>query len=103
MIHRPIIVCDLEATCWKDKPYHQEMEIIEIGAVRIADGVMLDEFHCMVQPVLHPKLSDFCQELTTIRQEEVDQGLLFPQAYMRFLEWMGAEPFLFASWGSFDL
>jgi inhibitor of KinA sporulation pathway (predicted exonuclease) len=43
-------------------------EIIEIGAVLVEGKRLqpLDEFAVFVKPVLHPKLTRFCMELTTI-------------------------------------
>lgn len=103
MKHLPLIICDLEATCWKDEPYKDEMEIIEIGAVRIVDGAITDEFQSMVKPELHRVLSDFCKELTTISQAEVDNAAGFAEVYQSFMTWIGPEPFVFASWGRYDL
>lgn len=103
MKHLPLIICDLEATCWKDEPYKDEMEIIEIGAVRIVDGKVTDEFQSMVKPVLHPVLSDFCKELTTISQGEVDGAAWFAEVYPSFMRWIGPKPFVFASWGRYDI
>jgi 3'-5' exoribonuclease 1 len=79
------------------------MEIIEIGAVRIVEGKVTDEYQSMVKPVLHPVLSDFCKELTTISQVEVDGAAGFEEVYRSFMRWIGTEPFVFASWGRYDL
>ena len=66
------IVLDLEATCWKQKGKFQN-EIIEIGAVCISnDKEILGEYCSFVKPQTHPILSDFCTELTTIEQKDVD-------------------------------
>jgi len=101
--HQPLIICDLEATCWKDEPYKDDMEIIEIGSVRVIDGEMADEFQSMVKPVLHPELSEFCKQLTTITQGEVDAAKGFGEVYQSFMSWIGDQPFVFASWGRYDL
>lgn len=103
MKHVPLIICDLEATCWEDQPYRDEMEIIEIGAVRVQNGVVTDEFQRFIRPSLHPNLTDFCKKLTSIRQEEVDAAPLFPEVYQQFKDWIGPASFVFGSWGKYDL
>lgn len=104
MKHIPLIICDLEATCWDTPADREEMEIIEIGAVRIVEGEVLDSFHCMVRPIVHPQLSDFCRTLTTIKQYEVDQAELFPEVYQSFGKWLCQSPeYVFSSWGRYDL
>ena len=112
MSARTWIVVDLEATCWStdDDPQlaaHQrsESEMIEIGAVRI-DPVsrrVESEFQTFVRPVRHPALSNFCWELTHIRQSDVDDAPPFAVAYDRFISWMGGvEGAILASWGRYD-
>ena len=76
MINR-LVVCDLEATCWDDKPFSvDEMDIIEIGCVLVTlEGEVLDTFSTFVKPTRYPVLSAFCQKLTTINQSDVDIGV----------------------------
>jgi inhibitor of KinA sporulation pathway (predicted exonuclease) len=40
----------------------------------------MEEYQVFLQPVLFPTLSIFCMELTSITQEQVDQGISFPNA-----------------------
>lgn len=101
--HPDLIICDLEATCWNNGEHRDEMEIIEIGAVRIQQGKVTDQFSSFVRPVLHPKLSDFCKELTTITQFQVDEAQPFPVVFSQFIDWIGSAPFVFCSWGRYDL
>jgi inhibitor of KinA sporulation pathway (predicted exonuclease) len=56
------IIVDLEATCW-DGGSRERMEIIEIGAVRLAsaEGPTDGEFARFVHPIAEPILSDFCR------------------------------------------
>jgi len=103
MTHPDLIICDLEATCWNNGEHRHEMEIIEIGAVRLHDGKIADQFSSFVRPVVHPKLSDFCMELTTITQDQVDESSLFPKVFAQFLAWIGQAPYVFCSWGRYDL
>ena len=99
------IIFDLEATCWKNEPFSDKMEIIEIGAIALDEnGVMESEFGCFVRPIVHPQLSDFCRQLTSITQEDVDGAQTFAPAFARFVEWAqtGGEPLTLVSWGGFD-
>jgi len=99
------IVVDLEATCWEKESSPERMEIIEIGAVRLASaaGPVEGEFAAFVRPVDSPQLSDFCRELTSIRQADVDAAEPFPKVLTRFLAWIGDEPYTLCSWGAYDL
>ena len=99
-----LIVVDLEATCWDTSRPRNQMEIIEIGAVRLdASLTIVDEFACFVRPVVEPKLSQFCTALTTIQQADVDGAEMFPAVFARFLEWIGTGPYRLCSWGFFDV
>jgi inhibitor of KinA sporulation pathway (predicted exonuclease) len=99
------VVVDLEATCWNGEVDRSRSEIIEIGAVLLgsAQGEIVREFSSFIRPVLEPKLSDFCRQLTTITQEQVDQADSFPAVFPRFVDWIGDEPFFLCSWGAYDL
>ena len=99
------IIFDLEATCWKDERRPLETETIEIGAVALdQNGAMESEFGCFVRPVVHPQLSGFCRDLTSIAQSDVDGAETFEVAFARFVEWAqeGGEPLTLVSWGDFD-
>lgn len=98
-----LIVCDLEATCWDDATSKDQMETIEIGAVRIRAGQAFNEFSSFIKPHVHPRLSEFCRNLTTIEQTDVDQAEPFSEVFDRFVQWMGNEPYIFCSWGRYDL
>jgi len=101
------IIVDLEATCW-EKRENRPNEIIEIGAVAInEEGALVDEFDIFVKPLLHPTLSDFCTELTSITQEMVDTAPGFPEALQAFQDWIAActgdqEQYVLCSWGHYD-
>ncbi|MFG0317763.1 MAG: exonuclease domain-containing protein [Planctomycetota bacterium JB042] len=99
------LVIDLEATCSPDGAFpREEMETIEIGAV-LVDGDSLeavDEFQSFVRPEVHPTLTEYCIELTSITQAEVDAAPSFPEAMARFAEWRDGRPACFSSWGRFD-
>jgi inhibitor of KinA sporulation pathway (predicted exonuclease) len=102
------VVIDFEATCG-DGIAGNAMEIIEFAAI-VADSSWnpLDngEFCRFTRPVLHPLLSSFCKELTTIPQNEVDWSPVFPEVLTEFVGWLGRlvplEDVTFCSWGDFD-
>jgi inhibitor of KinA sporulation pathway (predicted exonuclease) len=105
-----LLIIDLEATCWEKSSTHKnENEIIEIGAV-VVDGEynMLGEIQRLVRPVRNPILSDFCTELTSITQSEVDSAEPFPRALDSFrreveeLVGMELSQVTYGSWGDYD-
>lgn len=97
------IVLDLEATCWEGSINRANMETIEIGAVKLNQQYeVVDEFAQFIRPVVEPQLSAFCQQLTTIRQEDVDPAETFVPVFEQFLKWIGPEPFVWYSWGDYD-
>ena len=85
-----LIVLDFEATCWPDKKNSAPSEIIEFPAVLLdtSTGSLLDEFHTYVMPTEHPKLSDFCRQLTGIEQGQVDAGVPLPTCLHLFKRWI---------------
>ena len=104
---RDYLVIDLEATCDNAGAVpKRQMEIIEIGAV-LVDGETLaprSEFQTFVRPIRHPQLTDFCRELTSITQAEVDAAPRFPEALARLREYAYGGPYrpIFCSWGNYD-
>jgi inhibitor of KinA sporulation pathway (predicted exonuclease) len=99
------VIIDLEATCWEEGILTDRMEIIEIGAVMLqsAAGPAIGEFERFVRPIIAPILSDFCKQLTTITQEQIDAAEDFKTVFPEFVRWIGAEDFIFCSWGQYDL
>jgi len=104
-VKNKLLIVDLEATCWENRGIFHEMETIEIGALMVDLEKRDDfrEFDCFIRPVRNPTLSDFCKNLTSITQENVDGAETFPVAFLKFLEWAG-DPgeYTFASWGGYD-
>lgn len=98
------IIFDLEATCWENRSNQNISEIIEIGAVCInAEGAKESEFSAFIKPKLNPMLSDFCTQLTSIKQSDVDAAEDFETVLPKFLEWIGeGQPFWLCSWGFYD-
>jgi inhibitor of KinA sporulation pathway (predicted exonuclease) len=103
---RHLLLVDLEATCDASGFEPAAMEIIEIGAVmvRVGDWTAVAEFQTFVRPRERPQLSDFCRQLTSITQAEVDEAPGFPRALASFADWYREwEPEVWASWGVYDL
>jgi len=99
------IVFDLEATCWEGSPPGKVQEIIEIGAYKVNPyGEVEDVFNKFVRPIISPYLSAFCQELTSIRQEDVERAKTFPSVIEQFQDWAAIwdEDYTLCSWGGFD-
>ncbi|HNL38599.1 MAG TPA: 3'-5' exonuclease [Saprospiraceae bacterium] len=99
------IVYDLEATCWENMPIGYVQETIEIGAFRVnAYGEVRGKFNRFIKPVVHPVLSPFCRQLTSITQEDVNRAKTFPDVIEEFQNWarIDEDDYLLCSWGSFD-
>lgn len=89
------LVVDLEATCVDrvQPEFHiepHEHEIIEIGAVLYNPEIkkVVDTFQSFVKPVIHPMLSEFCQNLTSIQQTNVDSAEEFKTVIQKFDKWI---------------
>lgn len=81
-------VVDIEATCWERRKVKDNNEIIEIGVVACSDqGEVLGTFQSFVRPVICPRLSKFCKELTKIRQEWVDAAQTLSFVVPQMQEW----------------
>ncbi len=99
------IIFDLEATCWMGRPPGMVQETIEIGAIQLNNyGEELGSFNRFIRPIIHPNLSAFCRELTSIDQDDVDRADNFPQVIEEFKDWIDVdeEDYLLCSWGGFD-
>jgi inhibitor of KinA sporulation pathway (predicted exonuclease) len=98
------IIVDLEATCWEGKALAPN-EIIEIGAVCVDDSNwILGEFDVMVRPSICPILSEFCTQLTSITQADVENAPHFPEALQQFQDWIAQfeDSYWLCSWGFYD-
>ena len=100
---RPYLVVDLEATYDSADFPREQTEIIEIGAVLVDPSTLEPgaEFQTFVRPTLHPTLTAFCTELTSIRQADVDAAPIFPAAIDAIGKWLPG-PVLLCSWGEYD-
>lgn len=98
------VIVDLEATCWEGHDKSRN-ETIEIGAVLINEqGQFLSEFEAFVKPLKFPILSDFCKELTSITQMDVDNAPYFSEVLDAFKSWFGhgKNDYVICSWGFYD-
>jgi len=101
------VIVDLEATCYQDgrkddiKPDGFDNEIIEIGAVMLdSNGKEISRFQSFAKPKLYPKLSNFCKELTTIKQKDVDDADDLVDVLVNFIDWCDGATLV--SWGFYD-
>ena len=100
-----LLAIDLEATCDATQLPIAEREIIEIGAVVIErDGYRkISEFQSFVRPVKTERLTDYCRNLTSIHQEDVDAAPLFPVVLDALNQFLQPYPdLLFCAWGDYD-
>lgn len=63
---------------------------LEIGGILLntSSGVIEERFHEFVRPTRHPKLSQFCINLTGITQIKVDNKEPFTVVYNKFNDWI---------------
>ena len=103
-----IAVVDIEATCWDSEhgekiPEGQESEIIEIGIaiLNMANGEV-DRLESYIVKPIKSKVSKFCTDLTTLTQEQVDQGITFERAIKNMINDVRTKKMVWASFGEYD-
>ena len=99
-----IVVVDVEATCWKKKPPEGQInEIIEVGVCYfdLSSGEPEQNRSILVKPE-RSKVSAFCTRLTTLTQEQVDEGVTFAAACAALEQQFDTRSYLWASWGNYD-
>ncbi|MDT8307672.1 MAG: 3'-5' exonuclease [Anaerolineae bacterium] len=99
-----LIVVDLEATCWEHgPPPGEESEIVEIGLclLDIPTGRLELKRSILIRPE-RSRLSPFCSELTTLTQEQVDQGISFAEACALLRGEYNSRRRIWASYGDYD-
>lgn len=99
-----IIVIDVEATCWAGAPPDgQESEVIEIGVcpLDVATGERLEKRSILVKPE-RSRVSEFCTQLTSLTQKQVDKGLSFQKACALLEREYNAKKRVWASYGDYD-
>ena len=99
-----LLVIDIEATCWEgEPPTGQENEIIEIGicTLDVATGQRREKRSLLVKPE-RSQVSPFCTQLTTLTQEQVDQGMSFMDACKILQDEYLSRERIWASYGDYD-
>ena len=101
------IVFDLEWNQNPDGRKHPDsrlpFEIIEIGAVKLNEKrEIIDTFQCLIKPKVYHWIHDSIHEVIHVDFHELENGLPFPKAIRRFLEWCGPE-YRFFTWGNQDV
>jgi len=99
-----IIVIDLEATCWEgDPPAGETSEIIEIGlcVLDVASGEREPARALLVKPH-YSTLSPYCQKLTSITPEMLEDGLDLADACAVLQDEYLSETRTWASFGDYD-
>ena len=78
-------------------------EIIQIGAVRLRDGAVADEFQVMIRPKYYRRLNRRVSKLTGIKESRLNaEGVPFPEAMESFRAWCGPDV-TFLTWGFDDI
>ncbi len=99
-----ILVVDIEATCWEYGPPHGETsEIIEVGVtcLGIRDLEVGQKRSILVKPT-RSKVSAFCTQLTTLRQEDLLGAGSLGDACDILRRDCGSEGSAWASYGDYD-
>ena len=80
-----VIIFDIECSC-EDRNINSNypMETIEIGAVKIRDGKVVEEFQTFVKPTKVTELTEFCTTLTGIKYEDLKDAPSFKEAILEF-------------------
>lgn len=99
------VIIDLEWNGTYVKKVHGFFnEIIEIGAVKLGDDLQeKDRFHAIIRPAVSKKLTTLVTNLTSITDDELEDGGTFTGAMAAFRRWMGKEPTVILTWSTTDL
>jgi inhibitor of KinA sporulation pathway (predicted exonuclease) len=101
---RYLNVVDVEATCWNGQPPAGMVnEIIEVGltVVDLWDDRRVSKHSILVRPQ-GSTVSEFCTELTSLTQAQVDGGVTFAEACKMLAVDFAAGARRWASWGDYD-
>jgi inhibitor of KinA sporulation pathway (predicted exonuclease) len=97
---KDLLIIDVEATCWDSdiERKDQENEVIEIGYCLIKNMEPSIGHSIIIKP-RQSTVSEFCTKLTTITQQQVNNGIPPAKAYNQ-LKSMITSPW--GSWGRYD-
>ena len=92
-----------EATTIRE-PFYLPGEIIEIGAAKLDEHFhVIDTLRVYSKPQYYKKMHKRIASLTGIHDKLLEeQGLPFPEAYRKFIDWCG-EKYAFMTWSMSDL
>ncbi|CAP23178.1 Protein CBG02000 [Caenorhabditis briggsae] len=91
-----LLILDFEGTCEKDDhDYPSEIIQFSVCVLNTRDKIIREDvsFNKYVRPVINPKLTDFCAELTGIDQDTIDNARTFPEVYNQFCAWLKEHDF----------
>jgi inhibitor of KinA sporulation pathway (predicted exonuclease) len=98
-----ILVIDIEATCWRRKiPKGQQNEIIEIGICVLDTNTYQGIANDSIIVKSNSEVSEFCTELTTLTQRDVDKGIALKEACDILQTKYSSRKCLWASYGAYD-
>ena len=90
-------------TARKVLPVQIRGEIIQIGAVRITEQTVKDEFQVLIKPKYYRRLNRRVSKLTGIKESRLrDEGVPMKEAIEAFRRWCG-EDVVFLTWGFDDI
>lgn len=92
------VVLDTETTGFKPE---NGAKLIEIGAVKIHDGKLVDRYEQLIDP--HQPIPEYITSLTGINDSMVVGQPDVSQAIIRFDKWIGPRTIIMAHNASFDL
>ena len=83
------VIPDVEVTCQANSvPDPQETIDSPMVLRDLREDRIVDEFTGFVRSIEHPKLSEFCTELTSIRQEVVADAPISSEVFARHYTWL---------------
>ncbi len=90
---RYVIILDFESTCYNRITKEDKIElfeIIEFPSVILDTHTLeiVDTFQEYIKPIHHPKLTDYCVNLTGITQEQVDNGISLFECLQKYETWL---------------
>ena len=90
-----IIIFDTEYTAWEgsqERNWSEEdeyKEIVQIAAIKIINGKIVDEFDILIKPKINSYLSDYFTNLTGISNEDLTNSIDFEDGVYKFRKFCG--------------
>ena len=94
------VVFDLEANA--DRPRPESQEIIEIGALAVEDGQVVEEFSSLVAPTPGRSLASLTVELTGLTDETLREAPARVPTFRKFVEFCGNMPLVAHNGSTYD-